>query len=461
MNKLGSIALVISGGILCVVSAPYLMPIRGAVTATEIMLWSFGPASVLLGGLLICIDNEQDLRLLGHKFVDYYKTAAILTLNAVVLCVGLEWIASSSVTLLSVIPSPAEEIIEENQLREKVSYYASQDWAQQYWYEFDLSNRQQYYSFVGWRRAPFKGKTIEIDQNGLRLTPGADCRAASFKVFTFGASEMWGTGSPNWDTIPANLQKGLEQQRHGPVCVMNFAESAYVSMQDLIMLLLQLRVGNLPDLVLFYNIGGDVYSAYQSGRAGVIQNMDQLVAKFERGEDGSTFIDPLKRTYSYALIAKLVNILAIANPDQQETPQRKVVTYESMRIDVEQLSDSVVRHYLENYEIVDALAREYGFKYLFILPPRIFRDAKHLTPEEQEMKRRAERDAALYKLYNRVYQTIEERVTQYPNFHSMSHVFDRYESLIWIDGAHVTPVGNQLIAGKMLDVIQGRSSDEK
>jgi hypothetical protein len=76
---------------------------------------------------------------------------------------------------------------------------------------------------------------------------------------------MWGTGSPNWDTIPANLQKGLEKLKKGPVCVMNFAESAYVSTQDVIMLQLQLRSGNVPDVVVFYNIGGDVYSAYQSG----------------------------------------------------------------------------------------------------------------------------------------------------------------------------------------------------
>ena len=92
---------------------------------------------------------------------------------------------------------------------------------------------------------------------------------------------MWGTGSPNWGTIPANLQKGLEKLRQGPVCVMNFAESAYVSTQDVIMLLMQLRSGNVPDLVLFYNIGGDIYSAYQSGRAGVPENLDQIAARFE------------------------------------------------------------------------------------------------------------------------------------------------------------------------------------
>jgi hypothetical protein len=43
----------------------------------------------------------------------------------------------------------------------------------------------------------------------------------------------------------------------------------------------------------------------------------------------------------------------------------------------------------------------------------------------------------------------------------MVHTFDHYDSLIWIDAAHITPIGNEVIAERMLDVIQARSSDEK
>jgi hypothetical protein len=271
-------------------------------------------------------------------------------------------------------------------------------------------------------------------------------------VFTFGASEMWGTGSPNWGTIPAYLQKGLEKLRQGPVCVMNFAESAYVSMQDVIMLLMQLRSGNVPDVVLFYNIGSDIYAAYQSGRAGVLQNLDQLAAKFEGRRKPSTFGDQLRRMYSYALIDEFMGKLSVANP-QQEPISSKLVTYESMGIDVAQLSDLIVQHYLGNDKIVSGLAQEYDFKYFFILPPRIFRGNKALTPEEQEMKHGAETEAAFYKLYTSVYQTIERESSKYQNLYSMVHIFDRYDSLIWIDAVHVTPIGNQLIAERMLELI--------
>jgi hypothetical protein len=296
------------------------------------------------------------------------------------------------------------------------------------------------------------------------LTPGADCSAKSFKVFTFGASEMWGTGSPSWGTIPAHLQKGLEKLRPGPVCVTNFAESAYVSTQDVIMLLMQLRSGNVPDVALFYSIPDDVYSAYQSGQPGVLENLDQLADRFEGRQEQPkfTFIDRLKSTYSYALIDQFMEKLTIANPQQlNESTAGKLVTYESMGVDVATLSESVAQNYFGNYKIVSALAHEYGFKYYFFAPPTIALSNKPLTPEEQEMKHKEETDAALHKLSVAVYHIVERESSKYQNFYSMIDVFDQYDSLMWIDAGHATPIGNQVIAERMLAVIQARSSGEK
>ena len=397
----------------------------------------------------------------GHWIVSSYKAAAILILNTVILFVCFDLAARSSLKVGDLISSPAQQLVGEGKPREKVSYYSSQDWAERNWYEFRLSTKQRYYPYVGWRRAPFKGKTIEIDQNGVRLTPGADCSAKSFKVFTFGESSMWGTGSPSWGTIAANLQKGLEKLRQGPVCVMNFAESAYVSTQDVIMLLMQLRSGNIPDWVLFYSIGGDIPAAYQSGRAGLPANLDQIAARFERRREPPTFVDWLKSTYSYSLIDQLIGKLTIANPQQKEPTPSELVTYESMGIDASKLSDLIMQDYLGNYKIVSALAQKYGFKYFFFAPPIVSLGNKSLTPEEQEMKYRLESDVALYKLFTAVYQTIERESSKYQNLYSMVHIFDRYDSLIWIDEGHVTPIGNQVIAERMLDVIQARSSAEK
>ena len=113
MKKSGGALLVIGGGMLFLVPATYLMRLADVTTSERITLWLFGSISVLLGGLLTRIANEQSLRLLGHKVVDCYKAMAILTLNALVLCAGLELAAESSFKIRSLISSPAQQLVGE------------------------------------------------------------------------------------------------------------------------------------------------------------------------------------------------------------------------------------------------------------------------------------------------------------------------------------------------------------
>jgi len=449
--------LVVGGGILCLAVGTYLMRLAGVSTPRYIVLWICGGAGVLSLALWVFIGNAQ---LFVRKLVSCYKAVAILSLNAFLLFVGLELAARSGFKIKSLFASPPQQLVGEGNPREKVSYYASQDWAERYWYEFRLSRKQKYYPYVGWRRAPFTGQTIKIDENGIRVTPGANCSANSFKVFAFGESSMWGTGSPDWGTIPANLQRSLEKTVDGPVCVVNFAESAYVLMQDIIMLLTQLRSGNVPDLVLFYNVEGGTYAAYQAGRAGVIQNLDQVAAKFEGGANASTLTDRLRSTASYRLLEKLLDKLTVANPEQGEATPPKLITYESMGIDAKKLTVSITQDYFEDYKIVTALAGKYGFKYVFLLPPHLLVGNKRLTLEEQKMKKEAERDLAFKTLFTAVYQSLERQSSNYPNVYAMADVFDKSDSSIWIDGGHVTPVGNELIAARIMQIIRAQSSNK-
>ena len=119
-----------------------------------------------------------------------------------------------------------------------------------YWREFGVSRRQAYRPYVLWRRHAFSGKTINVDADGVRLTPGAVCGPSSFKVFVLGGSTVWGTGAADWNTLPAHLQTELQRVSARPVCVVNFGESAWVSTQSVLQLLLQLQAGNVPDLVI-------------------------------------------------------------------------------------------------------------------------------------------------------------------------------------------------------------------
>jgi lysophospholipase L1-like esterase len=386
----------------------------------------------------------------------FYRSAALLTLNTLLLFAGFEFVAKRALNIATVVVEPGDQVLAEGRARESVSYYASQDWAGQYWDEFRLARKQRYYPYVGWRRAPFAGKTIRVDQQGIRATPNSDCRPDSYKVFAFGGSTMWGTGSPDWGTIPAYLQAGLQKLRPGPVCVVNYGETAYVSTQSVILLLMQLQSGNVPDLVLFYDGPNNVYAAYQSGRAGVPQNLPQLVAKFEKGSP--TAVEWLTSLASYSLVETLIGRLTPGRPRPEDRSSRHLATYATMGVDVATLSAAILQEYIGNYQVVTALAQKYGFASFFFVQPIVSMGRKPLTNEEQEIKQRLEMDEAVNKLCTSVYHQMELESTKLPALYSMVHLFDGYDSLLWIDEAHVTPRGNQLVAEEMLDVITAHGS---
>jgi lysophospholipase L1-like esterase len=101
---------------------------------------------------------------------------------------------------------------------------------------------------------------------------------------------------------------------------------------------------------------------------------------------------------------------------------------------------------------VGGLGQRYGFKSFFFWPPYIAVGKKALTPDEVELKRAV--DPALTKLYLLADRKIELLASQQKNLLYLGGIFDGYEPLLWLDDVHVTPVGNKLIAQRMLQVIK-------
>jgi lysophospholipase L1-like esterase len=408
------------------------------------------PAPVASRSLL----TMRSFRAFGQRFAKLHRAAAILILNALLLFAGLEFVAMGAIMGRRFMMTPEPPLVGEGAPRETVSYYESQDWGQLYWHEFRLARKQRYYPYVAWRRAPFRGKTINIDEHGVRLTPGADCTGGSYKVFAFGGSTMWGTGSPDWGTIAARLQAGLEKRRPGSVCVTNFGETGYVTTQSVVMLLMQLKLGNIPNAVVFYAGPNDIYAAYQSGRADVHENFDQIAAQFEGRRAPVPWFDRLRNTYSYSIVDSLVDKLTTGKP---KSPV-KVLNYETAGIDASTLSDLVVKDYLGDREIIDVLAKRYGFEAFMFIQPILSMGNKPLTREEQQMKETFERDKALDKLATAVYRTLDRESSKYERLYYLAHIFDGNPDSLWIDPSHVNPVGNDLIAQRVVEVIMTRPS---
>lgn len=376
----------------------------------------------------------------------YYRGLALLILNALIIFAGLELASRAAYTIRGVLTREEETLPSDP--RSASSYYVTQEWAHQYWQEFVRSRKTHYRAYTVWRRAPFKGKTINVDDAGLRVTPGSDCGPSSLKVFTFGGSPMWGTGSPDWSTIPAYLRADFHEITGRPVCILNFGESGYVSTQSVIELIRQVHSGNIPDIVIFTDGSNDIYTGYQSGQSGVHENLEMVAARMEGRDQPRVRNLILDYLYVYGFISGQVQRLSAPRT-------QKLLTYESAGIDTGKLTKAVVQTYLDNCEIVRSMAQKFDFDYFFFWPPQISVGKKALTEEEKTLLRQV--NPSLEKLSASVYQSIEPLIPKYDNFYSLTDTFDDQQSLMWLDDSHVTPVGNRLLASKITQVIKTKS----
>src|SRR5215471_7976774 len=129
--------------------------------------------------------------------------------------------------------------------------YAHVDWAMQHYRELDqaqlTSARTDFKSFIGWRRKPFNGETINVGGPYAQRRTINNGREGAKKAYFFGGSSMWGTGANDAGTIPSQFAAltGMHSD--------NFGEAGYTAHQSLMLLIQLLQEGHRPDLVIFYD----------------------------------------------------------------------------------------------------------------------------------------------------------------------------------------------------------------
>jgi lysophospholipase L1-like esterase len=324
--------------------------------------------------------------------------------------------------------------------RTQLSPYRGKSWGQQYWAEDFAAGRVSYQSYVGWKQLPYSGETITVGPDMNRATLNSDCRKDAYTVWMFGGSTMWGTGSPDWGTIPSQLA-ALLGQAGVPACVVNYGQTGWRNTQEVIELMLELkRVQAKPDLVIFYDGFNDGYSLYQSGKVDVHMNYDQVREQIER---------PSQRKF----FGRLLDFLLTTHTGRLITGARPTRTFLDGGLVPPHTDEALAKNdleiaYFRNFNFVSALAEQYGFQYAFFWQPMLFAGHKRLTEEEATLRRfyssRLEGTDVQYRLM-----ADRLRSGAPPHFRDISDVFDDVRDTIYIDFVHVDPDGNRLIAQRM------------
>lgn len=326
------------------------------------------------------------------------------------------------------------------------------DWIEPYFSEWWESYSVDWKSYVYWRRRPYTGEFINIDERGVRKTwrgetPGSN--ETPIRIFMFGGSTLWGFGARDENTIPSHLAKRISTASGKPVEVTNYGETGYVSTQEMIALLRLLQAGNIPDVAIFYDGNNDVFSAYQSHAAGLPQNEYRRRKEFNllrvRGEKtgylaGAAAYHTVMHSAALQLFQATMRSIG---PPRMVGSGAPVMPVEVSR----DLGNQVAKIYEGNVRILDALAREYGFALYCFWQPTVFDKPSRSTFEQMQ-----ESDFSYLRDFNveaarALKETGDERIIL------LSDVFESTREPIFIDFCHVSEKGNGMIAEAMLPYV--------
>jgi hypothetical protein len=257
---------------------------------------------------------------------------------------------------------------------------------------------------------------------------------------------MRGWGAPDWGTIPAYLQGGLDGATTQSVCVVNMAQDGYVSTQSLVSLIVELQSGARPNAVVFYDGINDVLAVHESGLPGAHVTLPRVAARFEARR--SPLIVWATGTRTFALLQRLLP--GRVGPGLGAVPVSAGAAEADS--DLRLLAASAVDAYLANLEMVQALAEQYGFDCYFVLQPHPAVSGKPPTPGERRLLERIHPD--LERLAEAFYEEIRPAADAHDRLWNFTDLFDDETRQLWFDDVgHIIPEGNRIVADAIVAIM--------
>jgi len=337
--------------------------------------------------------------------------------------------------------------------RNRGDFFKTVDWGPRYFYEYWSAVRNlQWLPYVYGRCRPFSGQYINVDDRGFRQgwNPKQESEAAiaPLKIFVFGGSTCWGMGARDNHTVPSELSKILSAKINTPVNVFNFAENGHVATQSLLTLMMELRRGNVPDIVVFYDGINDAFSAHQNGVAGIPQNEYNRRAEFNVLHKDMRHLFykaavPILFRRTLRFIDKVANLFVSARTNVDSNPSENT-----------ELPKDILKVYTDIIFQVQSYGRKHDFDCCFFWQPSIY-TKKNLTPYENSEKQVNVRYAKILKDVNSKIAEIPELRPE-NGFYDIHDIFDNVEEGVYLDFAHVSENGNLTIAKAMAPEIVQR-----
>jgi lysophospholipase L1-like esterase len=290
------------------------------------------------------------------------------------------------------------------------------------------------------------GKYINNDESPTgvwrrTLNPAEDqCKLKQrLTVWIFGGSTVYGTGVPDWATLPSYLSRDLNAASSDCVLVSNFGVEGYVSNQEVILLMEQLKAGGHPDIVIIYDGLNDAGAAGPaSGPPHPHFSFDMIKRRVEGSISGC--FDFIRESYTLRLAGTIRGFLFRGHPSR------------SVLDELHTKGVAALDNYEANLNVAKALGKAYNFQIYCFWQPSLYYGQKPLVPFEKQMPEIATRDTWSL-ITTAVYQEAATRAST-GQFIFLGGLFDSVPEPIFIDEGHLGPRGNELAAQAVAKYIE-------
>lgn len=335
--------------------------------------------------------------------------------------------------------------------------YASYPWSAEFWSEEQARrklHRGKYVPFLIWGVTEWHGKYVNADatpMGTLRRTVNPDASACAGKktltIWMFGGSTLFGSGVPDFTTIPSYLARDLNAD--GPDCyrVENFGAEGYNTNQEVILLAKQLKAGRHPDLAIFYDGVNDSYvGMFAPGFPDSHWDYAAIQARVEGSLAGK--LEFLRNSYALRLMREVVMRRAThATPSDDNRTEKAV---------------AVLDNYEANLRIAKVLGAAYGFQVYCFWQPSLAYGHKVLAPYEQQLVKLDSNspEGSAFPPMAAAYQEAERRTAESADFVFLGYLFDPVKDPLYLDRwMHLGPRGDEIVAGALAKYIEGARSD--
>ena len=320
-----------------------------------------------------------------------------------------------------------------NDSRYKLPTYDGQDWAKKHFEEFG-NLKSLYEDYYVWRRVPYSGETINIDNKGHRKSfTHASVNENSKTAVFVGGSTTWGTGAFDDGTIPSFFSKHM----NGEYKSINLGESGYSAFQEYVYLSAQLAQGLKPDLIVSYD-GVNQINSLLNGVEHFSTVRENQIRERMIGADTKDSLE------FKVLIKPIIDFVSRLRDKFINEPGN---AYDLSEEDIILAATETIESWLLIYN----LARANNAQYIVILQPNIYLG----NPKKDHIKMNKYQEKSYKLLYVKIRDLLNKE--KYKELSSIVYDFtDAFyvDEYVYNDFCHVSPLGNEIIAKKIVSKLK-------